>query len=232
MRTLKMLAPRGRTSLMDLAVVALVAALIVSGCGFRKPQPTPIVGYATPSPTATASEPPAVEPSPSAAPTETAGASPTPAPTATPRPFASAVASTVCTGSATNQQFFADTAKALPWDVYCGVVPSGWYFFSANYEQPGGGWLKATYHGPSGAQISISEGAFCVPDAVACAPSAAVVGAASFGDLPGSLVTLSGGGFAIYVAPGTARGYTITGSGLTQESFVAIAAALARVAKG
>lgn len=223
-----MRASTSRTHVSGIVLVALVAALTVSGCGFSKSQPSPVYVYVTPPPTAPPSESPTLAPTPS----DGSAASPTPAPTPTPRPAASAVAPTACTGSATNQQFFADTAKALSWDVYCGVVPSGWYFFSANYEQPGGGWLKATYKGPGGSQISISEGAFCVPDPVACAPSKSVIGTAYFGDLQGSLVTLADGGFAVYVAPGTARGYTIAGSGVTQPEFTAIAEALAKVSKG
>ena len=102
---------------------------------------------------------------------------------------------------------------------------------AGNYEQPAGGKLKMAYKGPHGATLQLDEGAFCAADALACAPSSGALGSANFGDLAGSLDSLSGGGLVLYVAPGTARAYTLTGTGLSQESFVSIAAALVKVAK-
>jgi hypothetical protein len=65
----------------------------------------------------------------------------------------------------------------------------------------------------------------------ACSPHQAVLGSAYFGNLDGQLVSLAGGGFAIYVAPGTSHGYTATGTGVTQSAFVGIVADLSMVAK-
>ena len=53
---------------------------------------------------------------------------------------------------------------------------------------------------------------------------------ATFGDLIGSLASSSGGTYFLYVNPGTAKGYTLTSTGMSQEKFVAYAAAFVKVA--
>ena len=58
------------------------------------------------------------------------------------------------------------------------------------------------------------------------------VGSASFGPVAGSLVVASATPvYGVYVGPHTTHSYVITGSGLTQAKFVAIAAALVKVPK-
>jgi hypothetical protein len=116
----------------------------------------------------------------------------------------------------------------LTFPVYCAKLPAGWYLSSASYELPNGGFLKASYKGPGGATFAISEGAFCTAGASACSPNDSKIGSAKFGDLSGTLYSLSGG-FVVYVAPGTAKAYTVSGKGLTQASFVGLAAAISSV---
>jgi hypothetical protein len=118
----------------------------------------------------------------------------------------------------------------MSWDVYCPVLPSGWFVTGGSYDGSTG-TIAMSYGGPGGATLVIQEGAFCVTDAAMCAPHDTVAGTTPFGDLTGSLDTLSGGGFAVYIGPGTTRGYSLTGSSLSQDIFVSIAATLVKVAK-
>jgi hypothetical protein len=138
-----------------------------------------------------------------------------------------------CSGSAGNKAFWAQVSPLMSWDVYCAILPSGWGVSlnpGGGYDQASGGTVYMSYSGPGGETLRLDEGAFCTTDTAACA-SGTAVGNARFGDLPGSLHTLSGGGFAVYVNPGTATGYTLTGSGISRDAFVSLAAALAKVAK-
>jgi hypothetical protein len=119
----------------------------------------------------------------------------------------------------------------VPFTVYCGVVPGGWYFTAQDAYGPSG-WVKANYSGPNGAKIEIQEGAFCTSGSSACSAHDAVLGAANFGDLGGTLDSLGPGmGFAIYVSAGTTRGYTATGTSVSQATFVGIVGALIKVPK-
>jgi hypothetical protein len=81
-----------------------------------------------------------------------------------------------------------------------------------------------------GQSVQLDEGAFCTTDAATCSPRDASIGKSALGDLTGDLDSLSGGGFAIYVNPGTDKAYTMKGSGMSGDTFVAYAAALAKVA--
>jgi hypothetical protein len=131
----------------------------------------------------------------------------------------------------TNRTWWAAEAKRLTFDVYCGVVPSGWYFQTATDTYNNGGTMIASYKGPSSAIFTINEGAFCTTSPAACSPHSSDLGAAKFAGLDGELYALSGGGYAIYVAPGTAHGYTATGTIMSQATFVNLATALMKVPK-
>ena len=223
-------------------VAAAGLALALSAC--TAAGPTPIVKYQTPVPTPTGT--------PTAAPTPTPTQTPTPTPTdipggaGVPGASESAVAATDtptteptptgpaggCSGSVKNQAFFADAANKVPFAVYCGVMPGGWYFGTASDAYGSTGWVKATYSGPGGAQIVIQEGAFCTSGSSACSAHDSVLGSANFGDLNGTLDSLGpNAGFAIYVSAGTAHGYTATGTNVSQGTFVSIAGALIKVPK-
>jgi hypothetical protein len=227
-------AQHGRARFVGIAAAALLAGVVVAGCGFSKSKPTPIIVYVTPSPTPVVSASPATTPTPSASSVDTSTASPTAAPTPTPPPPASAVPATICSVDpkkpAEGWGFWTDAANGLPFAVYCGVVPPGWYYYASELHISDGSWVTATYKGPNGSTqptIVISEGAFC---GESCSPGS-YSAPANFGDLPGKLYTTSGGGYAIYVDPGTAHAYTATGVNVDQTTFVNFVAALAKIAR-
>jgi hypothetical protein len=224
-----MIVNRGGARLVGLAVAVTVVGLVAGGCTFGKSQPTPIVIIVTPVPTRIATATPDLQASPTPAPSAVETPTPIPAPTAPPP--AAAVPSTNCTGSADNKAFWGTAATLMSWDVYCPVLPSGWIVADGNYDGTHGGSIKMTWNGPGAAKLEIDEGAFCTSDAATCSPHATVVGPSTFGDQLGSLDTVSDGSFAVYVNPGTATGYTLTGSGMGQDVFVSYAAALLKVAR-
>jgi hypothetical protein len=138
---------------------------------------------------------------------------------------------TGCTGSERNKAFFALAAAGIAWDVYCAVLPDGWYFANGNYRLGGGGWLTASYRGPEGAQVSIVEGNICADygsDVDRCAPRDVVLGAAAMGDRPGELGRLANG-LVLDVDRGADPSWRVTGLGLTEDAFRSIAAAFLRV---
>jgi hypothetical protein len=226
----------------SLSAAVVAAALAVGGCSASSNQ-TPQIIYVTDKPSqqvATATPSPTEQATPTLAPTETAAATETAAPTATPAPTptpaGSAAPGQACTGNADNKAFFAVAATKMNWTVYCGVVPAGWYLSSASFDHAPNGKLIATYNRKSGgvvvATVLVREGNFCTSGASACSAHDTDLGPAMFGDLNGELYTLGPGlGYAIYVSPGTTRAYEITGNGMTQATFVAIAAALTKVPK-
>lgn len=228
-----------------LAPLALLLAIAAAGCGS-----TPTATPATP-PTAS------LAPGASAAPAQTAGASPaagssgptsapsdTSAPTAAPSgtsspavetstPPAGGVGSAACSGSAENQDFFAAAAQAFSWDVYCAVLPEGWFVDTGSFRLADGGTLVVTYRGPGDTRIELQEGAWCTARGSACSPRDHDLGTAPFGDRSGELVSLGPDvkdGFATYVDPGAAPSWALTGTGMDRAAFEAIAAALHRVA--
>jgi hypothetical protein len=139
-----------------------------------------------------------------------------------------------CTGSAENRDFFAAAAETMSWDVYCAVLPDGWFVETGAYRLADGGRLDVTYRGPGGESIEVRQGAYCASDASACAPRDREIGSAAFGDRPGVLVALGGSekdGFAVYVDAGVAPSWAISGSGMDEAPFTAIAAALHRVSE-
>ncbi len=120
----------------------------------------------------------------------------------------------------------------MSWDVYCPVLPGGWYVLNGSYQLTGGGRLDIVYNGPGGAQIHLQEGNFCTAGLSACTPHDTVLGAGAFGDRTGSVDSLGPGmGFAIYIEPGATQSWAITGTGMDQASFQGIAAALVKVPK-
>ena len=234
--------------------VALALLVAIAGCSSAKP--TPIIVLVTPSPAQTEAETPTPEPTPEATATPEATPTDTPA-AATATPSASPIASpsaassstlapvpsmtpgpaTACTGSsdpvhgAEYTAFWTAAAKALPFSVYCGVVPGGWFFNGSTYTQPNGGHLgaKYSYKTTSGPSIQIDEGGDA--SKFTSVTPGATLGSAIFGDLPGTLYAGSSGGFVLQVAPGTARAYQAVGTGVTKATFVNIVDALMKVAK-
>jgi hypothetical protein len=175
-----------------LMTVAAGLALALAACSAASP--TPIIIHVTPSPSPTTSATPiaisVATPTPTAqptdtlaAPTPTVPAAPTDVPTAAPTGPAGG-----CSGSQANKDWWAAESKHLVFTVYCGSMPSGWYFETANDNYNNGGMMYAEYKGPSGATFSVFEGKF---DPTIHGPS---LGSANFGDLGGTLTRRSRAG--------------------------------------
>jgi hypothetical protein len=223
-----------------LGVLLLATVVVLAGCKSASPAAQATQGASTPTPAITATSAPLPTTAPTA--TEVPGSTDTPSATAVPvpttapsaTPVASAAPSSVagmCTGTADHQAFFADAAAKLPFDAYCAVLPAGWWLATANYQQPNGGLLVVGYKNNAGATVEISEGNFCTTPAT-CWAVVTTIGTGKFGPLSGTLVTASATPvYGIYVGANTTHSYVITGQGMTQAKFVAIAAALAKVPK-
>ena len=125
-----------------------------------------------------------------------------------------------CTGTEDNRKFYSGVAEAVDWRLYCPVLPAGWFVDAGEYRLAGGGRMEITYRGPGGARLELHEGAFCAADA-SCVPDGSDTGTASFGDLEGTLISTSDGGWAVSVAPGEAFSYLAVGRGIGQDAFTA-----------
>ena len=70
-----------------------------------------------------------------------------------PRPRRAAAAA--CTGSDDNRVFYAGVADAVAWDVYCPVLPTGWFVETGTFTASRGGKMEISYKGPGGRRIAI-----------------------------------------------------------------------------
>ena len=225
--------------------LALLVALLVAACGGSTPSggngssgtaaPTGAASAApgTPGGAGSSGAPTASSGSsePGSSPAEASAApAPSDVPSGPPTPFSSAGVGTadVCSGSVDNQTFYAHLAASVSWEVYCAVLPKGWVVSAGQYRLANGGKLTITYRGQDGATVSLSEGSFCT-DGSGCVPSGTDAGAASFGTLPGTLVVIDSGGYAIVVARGEQPSWLMVTSGLDQATTVSLGAALAKV---
>jgi hypothetical protein len=188
-----------------------------------------------PSDTPVPSEPSDVpsEPSSSEAPSDvpsepSSSEAPSDVPSAVPTPTATAASAAVCQPEGSNPNFWPGMAHSVSWDVYCAVLPKGWYVASGSYRLANGGKLVISYKGPSGATLALSEGSFCT-DGGGCVPSGHDTGDAAFGAMDGTLVTLDSGGYAIVVARGATPSWLMVTSGLDQAMTMSLGAALAHV---
>lgn len=151
----------------------------------------------------------------------------TPLPTVSPSPGPGSA--DACSGTAENRNFYAALAASVAWDVYCAVLPPGWFVDSGSYRLSSGGRLSITYRGPNGARLVIREGSYCagLPD---CIPSGTDVGSARFGDRDARLLDLGSGSWAVVVASaGVVVSWQATGSGMDGPALAGYTAAFARV---
>jgi hypothetical protein len=157
-------------------------------------------------------------------------ATPSPSSIVEPSPSESAGsgAAAACTGTDENRRFFEAAAGDLNWQVYCAVLPSGWFVDTGGYRQAGGGRLEITYRGPGGARLELHEGGFCA-DGSGCVPSGTEAGDASFGDQAGTLISTDDGGWAVVVDRDAAISWLAVGRGIDEDTFRAITSALAAV---
>jgi hypothetical protein len=117
----------------------------------------------------------------------------------------------------------------VAWDVYCPVLPPGWFVASGSYRLSSGGQLTITYRGPGGAEIDVREGGYCAGQSD-CIPSGSDAGSASFGDLPARLLALGNGSWMVVVAPpGGDAAWQATGTGMDGPALAAYTAAFAHV---
>ncbi len=230
-----------RRALFPILPILVTGSLLAAACGatpsLRSPSPSPPTsGEATlepsteGSPSGTPANTPAAFPSfvsspgPSASEPTPSGSAPSPTSTPFPNPDPAAA----CSGSDRNRDFYAAVAEAVDWDVYCPVLPRGWYVDQGTYRLAGGGRLEIAYTGPAGARLELREGAFCF-EADGCVPSGTDRGEAAFGDRTGTLVELADGGWAIVVDRGERISWLAVGEGLTETEFVDLVARLALV---
>lgn len=195
-----------------------------AACGISDAGPTvrpaPTDSPPTPSADTVPSGPPTDAPSDA----PPSGASGEPSLTAGP----SAAPSATCSGTNANRDFFAAIAEAVEWDVYCAVLPDGWFVDSGTYRLSTGGWMEVGYRGPGGARLSLREGAFCQEDGD-CVPAGSDAGAAAFGDREGTLVAADDGSWAVVVDRGAPLAWLAVGSGMDEAVFRGLAEALAVV---
>jgi hypothetical protein len=150
-----------------------------------------------------------------------------PLPTVSPSPRPGSA--NACSGTAENRNFYAALAASVAWDVYCAVLPPGWFVDSGSYRLSNGGQLSITYRGPAGARLVVREGSYCagVPN---CIPSGTDAGSARFGERDARLLDLGSGSWLVVVASaGVDVGWQATGSGIDGPALVGYTAAFARV---
>lgn len=220
-----------------LALIGVAA--LVAACGGTPTPPPPTSG--SPSPSA-ASSPTSPSPAPSAI--ASGEASPTPGPDGSPSPQGSETpfpavspsprpgSADACSGTAENRDFYAALAASVAWDVYCPVLPSGWFVDSGpnsgSYRLANGGQLSITYRGPDGARLVIREGNYCagLPD---CPPSGTDAGAARFGDRDARLLDLGNGTWLVVASASGEVRWQATGNGMDGSTLAGHTAAFARV---
>jgi hypothetical protein len=215
-------------------VVLLVAGALVAACGGTaspppSASPTPAPGSTSPAPTDAATPAPTDDATPSAelTPSEEPTEEPTDEPTASPGATASPGSAAACAGNDNNRAWFESLARAVDWDVYCPVLPAGWFVVTGNYSLRGGGKMDITYRGPSGQRLEILEGAYCA-GVTGCPPAGPDGQAASFGNRPAQLLGAAGGGWVV-VATGGDVNWQATGIGMDGPTLAAHTAAFVLV---
>jgi hypothetical protein len=224
------------------AAVVMAIGLIIAGCNAATPTPQPpaqtsadsAAAAASPVAVATETASPVATDSPAPTPTPTPTTAPTETPAATQTPAAGPGDPAACTGYSAYASYFADVVKTLGFDVYCAQLPSGWSMSATAYLRPHGsrGWFTAAYHNKKKTQtITVGEGDFCghTSNPSNCWASSSDLGSVYFGNLFGALKDLGGGQFAVFVNPNTKTGYRIVGAGMSQATFISMAAAMVKI---
>jgi hypothetical protein len=215
----------GRTGLLG---AALAMSLVVGACQGNAPTQAPADPTPTATPTPAPTDTPTPAPSPTDVPTPTPTPTASPTPTPTPAPTVPASAS-VCTGGDAVKRWFADQTPLINFDVYCAVLPKGWYLVKAQVDYVKGG-IVVEYKNGSGHTLDLYEGTFCHMYPNPC--TSYIV--PEIGDIPfGStlMAELSGGSglWHASVAPSPGVIYATIGEGMTQAQITAYAAAMHNV---
>lgn len=219
--------------------ILLAAALLVTAC--ETPGPSSLATTLT-TPAPTSAGPPASPASPGASPAGSppgtaiatvrpSGATASPRASATPVSTAAPTGSadpTVCAGSDANRTFYANTAAAVAWDVYCPVLPKGWYVESGSFRAASGGSMVISYKTNTGLRIELKEGSVCTGSAATCGPLDSTIGPAAFGDRQGQMGRRAAN-LVLYVDPGASPAWQATATGLDEATFRSICAAFLKV---
>jgi hypothetical protein len=220
-----------------------VAALLVAACGGSVSAPPSATGTRTPpaSQPAPTDEPsqsgtPTEEPTPELTPKPTASAEATPlgpsgspvGPSGSPGATASPGAADGCTGNDGNRAFYAGVAADVAWDVYCPVLPAGWFVETGRFRLSGGGTLEISYKGPGGQRIAIREGHYCAGQ-TGCIPAGPDAGTASFGGRPARLVDAGGGAWLVVADGGDGLSWEATGTRMDGPTLAGYTAAFVKV---
>jgi hypothetical protein len=166
---------------------------------------------------------------PSSGPVESSSpqGSSTPVPNVSPSPRPGSAEA--CSGTAENRDFYGALAASVAWDVYCPVLPVGWFVESGSYRLSSGGQLLITYRGPDGARLVIREGSYCAGPST-CVPAGTDAGSARFGDRDARLLDVGGGSWLVVVTPaGGDVDWQATGNGMDGAGLNGYTAAFARV---
>jgi hypothetical protein len=207
-------------------VTLVVLALLVAACGTTdSPTSAPSAGSATPAPSDAPGPTGGPTEQPTGEATEPPTGSPSGAPTDTPAP--SAGGADACSGSDENRAFYASVAGDVTWDVYCAVLPAGWFVETGSFRLAGGGKLEISYKGPGGQRIEMRQGTYCagVDD---CIPTGPDAGSASYGDRPARLVDVGGGSWLV-VAEGGEVDWEAKGLGMDGPTLASHTAAFVLV---
>lgn len=221
-------------SLMLLVVIAATLAGCIGGGQSAGPTSAPASSTVVASPSSDAPSP-TLQPSPSSAPTDVATIAPTTSgsPAASTSPsggpsLAPEEAVQACAGNDENRAFFLDASQNLDWPVYCPVLAGRWFVTTGTYSERGVGQLEIGYRGPNGATLTLQQGGFC-ETSDGCVPPGNDSGDASFGDQPGTLVTVDDGGYAIVVGRAETPSWLAVASGIDEATFRQIAEAFVRL---
>jgi hypothetical protein len=221
----------GRTRTGHPALFLLVGlALLVAACGTTATRtPAPSAGSATPGPSGApgSTDGPTGGPTeqPTGEATEPPTGTPTDAPTGTSAP--SAGGADACSGNDENRAFYEAVAGDVTWDVYCAVLPAGWFVDAGSFRLAGGGKLEISYKGPGGQRIEMRQGTYCA-GVEGCIPTGPDAGSASYGDRPARLVD-TGGGTWLVVAEGGDVDWEAKGIGMDGPTLAGHTAAFAKV---
>ena len=216
-----------------LAATLLVAALVGACASGSSATDTPSAASSadptlglpieTAPPASDPATPPPSDPVESEAPSDAPGADSSGLPAPSDEPGSA----DACSGTDNNRDFYADAASALAFDVYCPVLPRGWFVDEGQYQLRGGGLLQISYKGPSGAVLDLLERGPCQAGDD-CMSAGTQEGSAMFGNRPAELVAKDDGSLMV-VAEGPDGQWWIVGTRVDEAALTEIAADLVLV---
>jgi hypothetical protein len=186
-------------------------------------EPSPALPIETAPPASESAAPLPTDPVESESPSEAPGAESSGSPPPSDEPGSA----DACSGTDNNRDFYADAAHDLAFDVYCPVLPRGWFVDEGEYQLRGGGILQISYKGPGGAALDLLERGPCQAGDD-CMPAGTQEGSAMFGNRSAELVAKDDGSLMV-VAEAPDGQWWITGTRVDEASLTEIAADLVLV---